>query len=185
MGNAVTLPEVTKNSVFSGAEQGWDKEVWEHRQSDCGYVLDWHVTYEFLGGRIIGGLCFFLGQQFLFVCFLMFLKSMSTTSHGTHCSRLLRALLWTRVTFATIGCVDDSSTFPGLPSYSVKWGDLNCSPGLNIFCLLFVSTICCWCGYLKTLARWWSLQKTSKIWPTGSHPQAVGAGRRSPSLRYH
>ena len=113
----------------------------------------------------------------------MFLKSVSTTSHGTHCPRLARALVWTRITFATIGCVGGSSTFPGLPSCSVKWGDLNSSPSLNIFCLLFVSTICCCCGYLKTLALWRSLQETSQIWPTGSHPQAVGAGRSS-SLCY-
>lgn len=149
------------------------------RQSDCGYVLDWHVTYEFLGGRIIGAFGFFLGQQFLFVCFLMFLKSMSTISHGTYCPRVVRALAWTRITSATVGCVDDSPTFPGLPSCSVKWGDWSSSPSLNIFCLVFVSTICCSCGYLKTLALWRSLQETSQIWPTGSHPQAVGPGRKS------
>ena len=152
----------------------WDREVWEHRQSDCGCVLDWHVTYEFLGGRIIGGLCFFLGQQFPFVCFLMFLKSVSMTSHGTHCPRLVRALVWTRITFATIGCVDGSSAFPGLPSCSVKWGDLSSSPSLNIICkhhllLLWLpenpGTVAVTAGNLTDLAH--------RVPPTGSGGRKV------------
>ena len=112
----------------------------------------------------------------------MFLKSVSTISHGTYCPRVVRALAWTRITSATVGCVDGSPTFPGQPSCSVEWGDWSSSPSLDIFCLVFVSTICCSCGYLKTLAVWWSLQETSQIWPTGSHPQAVGPGRKSLSL---
>lgn len=167
---------------MSGAEHRMRQSVL--RQSDCGYVLDWHVTYEFLGGRIIGGRWFFSWTTVSVCLFPNVLETCVNDLTRHLLPRGGKSAGMDKITSANVGCGDDSSTFPGLPSCSVKWGDWSSSPSLNIFCLVFVSTICCSCGYLKTLALWRSLQETSQIWPTGSHPQAVGPGRKSSSLHY-
>lgn len=82
------------------------------------------------------------------------------------------------LTRVSVDHVDASTILPGLPSCSVKWGDFSSLPIVNIFVLLFVSFVCCWCGSLIS-AQISASQETLRTWPSGStwsHPRVVGSG---------
>lgn len=109
----------------------------------------------------------------------MFLKSMSKISH-TSPHPQVRALIGTKGDICP--CTSCGwLTYPSWPAILVcKMKGFKLPPSLNIYAVLFVSSICCWRGYLQILAPWSRLRcqhgwKPHEPGPRGrawSHPQA-------------